>query len=198
MWQVEGAAASEEGKPSGASPERMAKKFSGLCRDAPKVTRGEMLRGGVIKGLLLQILPAVSQCAPPTLAWTSSAVVGSAALSRVESIESRIGMGSIAGDNHSRLAGVAAEFHRPAVRYRGISSPAIATKSLPVVPAALLMAMVGFACVSMVRDRRTWLATCPLRAGQFTFSLLPRVALHATGDGRCAERFCGSIPVLCW
>jgi len=159
------------------------------------------VRGRIAKGLLLLfILSAVAECAPTLVDREGSAVVGSAARSRVESLEFRLGTVSVAGGDYSPLAAVAVEFHKPSVRYPGASSPAIVTKSLPAVPGALLMAVVGFVCVSVVRDRRTWLAvvTCLLWAGQSRFSLLPRVALCAAGDRQRAERFSGRFSALCW
>jgi len=160
-----------------------------------------MVRGRVIKGLLLLfILPAAAECAPTLVDWGSAAVVGSAARTRVESIKFRLGTVSMAGGNYSPLAAVAAEFHKPPVRYPGVSSPAIVTKSLPAVPGALLMVVVGFVCVSVVRDCRAWLAvaTCLLWAGQSGFSLLPRVALCVAGDRQRAARFTGRSLALRW
>ena len=75
------------------------------------------MRSRIIKGLLLLILPAVSECAPTLVDWRSSAVVGSTARSRAESIEFRLGTDGVAGRNHSPLAAAAAEFHRPSVKY---------------------------------------------------------------------------------
>ena len=159
------------------------------------------MRSRITKGLLLLfILPAAAECAPTLVDRISSAVVGSAARSRVESIEFRLGTVSVAGGDYSPLAAVAVEFHKPSVRYPGASSPAIVTKSLPAVPGPLLMVVVGFVCVSVVRDRRTWLAvvTCLRWAGQSGFSLLPRVALCAAGDRQWAERFGGCFSALRW
>lgn len=160
------------------------------------------MRGRITKGMvvLLLILPVVGECVPTLVDWASSAVLCSAARSRVESLEFRLGTVSIAGRNHSPLAAVAAEFHKPPVRYPGLSSPAIVTKSLPAVPGALLMVVVGFVCVSAVRDCRTWLAvvTWLLWAGESGFSLLPRVALCVAGDRHWAERFSGRFSALRW
>ena len=83
------------------------------------------MRSRVIKGLLLLILPAVSECVPTPVDWGSSAVVGSTARSRVESIEFRLGTGGIAGRNRSPLAAAAAEFHKPSVRYLSCDKPEV-------------------------------------------------------------------------
>jgi len=95
----------------------MAEKLSGLCRCALQGGRGEMVRGRVIEGLLLLILPAVSECAPTPVDWDSSAVMGPAGRSRVESLGFRRGTGDIAGRKHLSLTAAAAEFHKPSVKY---------------------------------------------------------------------------------
>ena len=75
-----------------------------------------MVRSRIIEGLLLLILPAVSECASTPVDWDSSAVVGSATRSRVESLDFRLGTDGIAGRKHSPLAAAAAEFHKPSVK----------------------------------------------------------------------------------
>ena len=57
------------------------------------------------------------------------------------------------------------------------SSPA---KSLPAVPGALLMALAGFLCVSMVRDRRIWLAAI-LWLAHASMATLPQFGSHPAG-----------------
>jgi len=53
-------------------------------------------------------------------------------------------------------------------------------KSLPAVPAAILMVLTGFLCVSLVRDRRVWLAALAslLWVGQAGIQALPQLALR--------------------
>lgn len=54
------------------------------------------------------------------------------------------------------------------------------TKSLPAVPAALFMGLTGFLCVTLVRDRKAWLAGIAflLWAGQTGFAALPQAASY--------------------
>ncbi len=58
--------------------------------------------------------------------------------------------------------------------------PHVAATSLPAVPGALFMGLTGFLCVSLVRDRKVWMAALAslLWAGQAGFSALPQLAWH--------------------
>lgn len=63
----------------------------------------------------------------------------------------------------------------------GISTDANVTiKALPPVPAALLMTLIGFFCVSLARDRKIYLATLAalLWAGQAGVGAIPQLADH--------------------
>jgi len=64
----------------------------------------------------------------------------------------------------------------PAFGAKSTSYPS-QTKSLPAVPGALLMALAGFLCVSLVRDRRVWL-TAILWIAHVSFATLPQFASH--------------------
>jgi len=81
----------------------------------------------------------------------------------------------------SPLAAVAVEFLKPPAGFTdlAISSP-IHVKSLPAVPGALFMVLTGFLCVSLVKDRRIWLAALAglLWASQAGVQALPQLALH--------------------
>lgn len=65
-------------------------------------------------------------------------------------------------------------------------------KTLPAVPATLLMVLTGFACVSLVRDRRVWIAALAglLWAGQVGVQNLPKLAqrfAHTNHNARQAS-----------
>ena len=51
-------------------------------------------------------------------------------------------------------------------------------KAMPAVPAAFLLVLTGFLCISLVRDRKTWLAACVglVCLGQLGLSALPKLA----------------------
>lgn len=79
----------------------------------------------------------------------------------------------------SHLAGIAAEMFGPPAGFA--DSPASAStdaKSLPAVPGALLMVVVGFICVSLARDHGVWLTAMAsvLSSGQAGLIALPQLA----------------------
>lgn len=80
----------------------------------------------------------------------------------------------------SRLAAVAAEFLKAPAAFTDWPAAAIHVKSLPGVPGSLFMVLTGFLCVSLVRDRRVWLAALAglLWLGQAGIQALPQFALR--------------------
>jgi len=92
------------------------------------------------------------------------------------------------GDSH--LAGVAADFLRPPPAFTG--SPALpnGVKSLPAVPGALLMGLTGFLCVSLVKDRRLWLAALAglLWLGQAGIQAVPQLAVRLSHRNHIARQ----------
>jgi len=95
-----------------------------------------------------------------------------------------------------KLAAIATEMFEPppvsgSFTYSG---PVETPKSLPAVPGAVFMVLTGFACVSLVRDRRLWLAALAglLWAGQAGIQAVPQFARHLTygnrGQQHCSWR----------
>jgi hypothetical protein len=84
------------------------------------------------------------------------------------------------GPTGSHLASLAGQYLQPPASLTNSATPAAGARSLPAVPGAVLMVMVGFACVSLVRDRKVWLATLAglLWAGQAGMQALPQLALR--------------------
>jgi hypothetical protein len=80
----------------------------------------------------------------------------------------------------SALADIAAELLKPPADFTSFSALPPGTRPLPAVPAALFMCLTGFVCVSLVRDRKVWLAaiTFLLWAGQTGIAALPQAASH--------------------
>lgn len=105
----------------------------------------------------------------------------------------------ITGRYNPRLAVFAAEFNKPPVSFAGSSPPDNTIKSLPGVPGALLMVFVGFLCVSMVKDRKVWLAALAglLWAGQAGFAVLPQLALNLAGKKQSEQQYSPDIVRLC-
>ena len=80
--------------------------------------------------------------------------------------------------SNSRLAAIGKEILEPPADFT--NSPPLGAKSLPPVPAALFMVLTGFLCVSLVKDRKVWLAVLVglLWAGQAGFHAIPQLAAH--------------------
>ena len=94
-----------------------------------------------------------------------------------------------------QLAGIAAEFLKPPVGFTDSLSLPIHAKPLPAVPAAFFMALIGFICVSLVKDRRVWIAalTGLLWAGQTGIGAIPQLALGLSHGNRCNKRFSAEV-----
>jgi len=80
------------------------------------------------------------------------------------------------GTADTALAKVAVDILKPPADFTNPSALPLGTKSLPAVPAALFMGLTGFLCVTLVRDRKVWLAalTTILWAGQIGITTLPQ------------------------
>ena len=80
--------------------------------------------------------------------------------------------------SNAQLANIGAEFLKPPADLR--SSAPVGAKILPPIPAALFMVLTGFLCVSLVKDRRLWLAALAglLWAGQAGFNAIPQLAAN--------------------
>ena len=96
----------------------------------------------------------------------------------------------VTGLYNSHLDSISKEFHRPPVKNDEFSDASMGVKSLPPAPKTLLMVLVGFLCVSLVKDRRVWLAALAglLWAGQAGVSILPQLAANIAGRGRSEKQ----------
>jgi len=92
---------------------------------------------------------------------------------------------------NSHLAEVAAEFLKPPAAFTGSPAPPVGAKSLPAVPGALLMALTGFLCVSLVKDRKVWLAALAglLWLGQAGIQAVPQLALRLSHRNHTEQQF---------
>jgi len=86
----------------------------------------------------------------------------------------------------SELAAVGMEIlEPPAASAASVSSgPLDTAKNLPAVPGAVFMVLTGFVCVSLVRDKRVWLAALAglLWAGQAGVQAVPQFARRVTAN----------------
>lgn len=81
---------------------------------------------------------------------------------------------------NSHLSAIAAEFREAPFSFASPTSVPVDARSLPTVPGALSMVAIGFFCVSLVKDRRIWLAGLAglVWTGQAGTNVLPQLALH--------------------
>lgn len=142
-------------------------------------------------GLLLSLLAVTAAEGAPTISSYNSNVVNcSRSISSSAQILPAIETSQITGSDDCHLAAIAAEFLKPPAYLTDspLTSPVYA-KPLPAVPAASFMALIGFICVSLVKDRRVWLAalTGLLWVGQTGIYALPQLVLrlgHANHSGK--------------
>ena len=81
----------------------------------------------------------------------------------------------------AQLADLGREFLQPPPASAALSSTqGNLVKALPAIPATVFMALIGFLCVSLYRDRRVWLTALAglLWAGQAGIEALPQLALR--------------------
>jgi len=96
---------------------------------------------------------------------------------------------------NSHLSNIAAEFLKPPVAIMDSQAKYIHAKSLPSVPGALFMALVGFLCISLVKDRKVWLAILAslLWASQAGFTALPQLASHLASKRHIKQQACPKL-----
>ncbi len=94
---------------------------------------------------------------------------------------------------NSKLADIGREFLQPPASFAALSNNSV--KPLPAVPAALLMVLTGFLCVSLVRDRRIWLAALAglLWAGQISIQAFPQLALRLSRRNNSQQQFSAEL-----
>ncbi|MHC4461060.1 MAG: hypothetical protein ACYS6W_18235 [Planctomycetota bacterium] len=96
---------------------------------------------------------------------------------------------------NSHLAEVAAEFLKPPAAFTGSQALPVGAKSLPAVPGALLMVLTGFLCVSLVKDRKVWLAALAglLWLGQAGIQAVPQLALRLSHRNHIEQQFSAEL-----
>ena len=96
---------------------------------------------------------------------------------------------------NSNLARVAAELLAPPTAHAETQAFGDNVKPLPPVPAAVLMVITGFLCVSLVKDRRIWFAalTGLLSLGQAGVSVLPELVYHLAGRKQTEQHSPGEL-----
>ena len=142
--------------------------------------------------VLLPLLVVTVVSAAPTVSNCNSNLVVSAVspTSNVH-IFSLPEVTQIVEPSDSHLARAAAEFLKPPPAFTGSPAAPIGAKTLPAVPGALLMGLTGFLCVSLVKDRRFWLAalTGLLWVGQTGIQAVPQLAVRISHKNHIEQQF---------
>jgi hypothetical protein len=161
-----------------------------------------MVRGKYAKGvvLLLSCLVPARVIALPTLSERDRAFVAYPLSASSEAYthympQSAQTIGLCTAGSAARPAA----FHRSSVSFAGSPAPANGVRSLPSIPRAILMALTGFICVSLVRDRRFWLAALAglVWMGQAGFAALSRLAWHRAGRKAIEQTSSSAVDGLC-
>jgi hypothetical protein len=126
------------------------------------------------------LLAAVGANASPTI--TSQDAILSARVCPTDTVTTIFSsINNIVTSSNVKLANLGKEFLKPPTSSEGLgSAQANLLKPLPAVPAAVFMALIGFLCVSFVKDSRLWLAALAglLWAGQAGIQAVPQLALR--------------------
>lgn len=105
-------------------------------------------------------------------------------------------VGNVAGPINAELANLSREFLKPPTDTAGLTNTiANRVKPLPAAPAAILMVLIGFLCVSLVRDRRVWLTGLAglLWLGYAGVHAVPRLALHLSHKNHSRQQLCAEL-----
>jgi len=138
-----------------------------------------MLLGKSTKGLLLlsSLLMTSAAYAAPTVSDNSSTLGAPAPSTSANAPGYEINQTSEIYNLH--LATVAGELLKPPAAADLLAAP-VAAKPLPPLPAAFFLVLTGFLCVSLVNDRKVWLAAFAglLWLTHAGFTTLPKFASH--------------------
>jgi hypothetical protein len=129
---------------------------------------------------LMSLVTGATLHAAPTIG-DSNAKISQALLSysdRGKACDSEVSL--LSGTADTALAKVAVDILKPPAGFINPSALPPGARPLPAVPAALFMGLTGFLCVTLVRDRKAWLAGIAflLWAGQTGFAALPQAVSH--------------------
>jgi len=126
--------------------------------------------------VVLSVIASVQ--ASPTVPARPQPSFTEVVVSGVSTLKTSHNIGCLQEFSNSTLAEIGREIFKPSTDYAGFSSTANnQPRSLPVLPGAILMGIVGFLCVSMVRDRKTWVSvfTGIILVSQTGIQTLPRL-----------------------
>ena len=133
--------------------------------------------------ILLLLITAAATKAGPTMSNCNESFLAGAVSPTSEAHISFVRKTSpIIEPSNALLANIGVELLKPPADLR--NSAPVGAKILPPIPAALFMVLTGFLCVSLVKDRRLWLAALSslLWAGQAGFHVIPQLAAHMSSQ----------------
>jgi hypothetical protein len=101
----------------------------------------------------------------------------------------------VVGPVDAKLANLGGEFLQPPSLALLGDTQGNYVKPLPAVPAAIFMVLSGFLCISLVRDRRVWLAALAglLWASQVGIQALPQLALRLSHGNHSQQQFSAEL-----
>lgn len=133
--------------------------------------------------ILLLLVTATATKAGPTMSnYNESFAAGAVSPTSEAHISFVHKTSHIIEPSNAHLANIGVELLKPPADFT--DSAPVGAKILPPIPAALFMVLTGFLCVSLVKDRRLWLAALAslLWAGQAGFHAIPQLAAYMSSQ----------------
>jgi hypothetical protein len=143
--------------------------------------------------IVISLSAAIAANAAPTVATDS--IITPAVQAALDTPAVIVPTNEAVGPIDAKLANLGKEFLQPPNLSGMGDAQSNYVKPLPAVPAAIFMVLSGFLCVSLVRDRRVWLAalTGLLWAGQTGIQVLPQLALRLSYGNHSKQQFSAGL-----
>ena len=144
--------------------------------------------------VLAMLFVCASAQASPTVSEIPQHSFAESDISTVSSLKTCPDCGSFTDLSNSTLSEIGSEIFKPSPDYPGFNSTdQVHARSLPAVPAAVLMSIIGFLCVSLVNDRKIWLSVIVgiILLSQAGIKTLPRLTARLA-QGRFAGTHSGA------
>ncbi|MBA7708175.1 hypothetical protein ES703_117067 [subsurface metagenome] len=138
--------------------------------------------------MLLLVTATATKAGPTTSNYNESFVAGAVSPTSEAHISFVHKTSHIIKPSNSHLAAIGKEILKPPADFT--DSAPVGAKILPPLPAALFMVLTGFLCVSLVKDRRFWLAALAglLWAGQAGFHAIPQLAAYMSSKKHIQQK----------
>jgi hypothetical protein len=138
--------------------------------------------------IVMLLLAAAVANAAPTVAADSAIVVPTVQV-MLDSPVVMVPDNEVVGPVDTKLANLGRELLQPPKFAVLGDTRSNNIKPLPAVPAAIFMTLSGFLCISLVRERRVWLAAIAglLWAGQAGIQVLPQLALRLSSKNHSQQ-----------